>query len=194
MTRQIVFRVVKLGGSLLDDPGLCCKLSEWMRSDPARGQMIVTGGGSWVDGVREAATRFALSEEFCHWLCIDLLDQTAQLASQVLDLPLAATWQDARKRIACGGAFVFAPTRFLKENEADLDGCPLPHDWSVTTDSIAARIAGLLMADELVLLKSSPPPPSGDVETWAGADYVDAYFPKACSGLSVRAVNLRQLA
>jgi hypothetical protein len=56
---------------------------------------------------------------------------------------------------------VLAPYRWLR------DADPLPHSWDVTSDSIAAWVAGALGARRLVLVK--PPGASGD-----GA--VDAYF------------------
>jgi probable H4MPT-linked C1 transfer pathway protein len=56
---------------------------------------------------------------------------------------------------------VLAPYRWLREAD------PLPHSWEVTSDSIAAWLAGALGARRLVLVK--PPGVSGD-----GA--VDPYF------------------
>jgi aspartokinase-like uncharacterized kinase len=59
----------------------------------------------------------------------------------------------------------------------------------VTSDSIAARIAGILDAEELVLLKSADPPAQ------LQPPYVDEYFVQAAEGLTcVRSVNLRRYA
>ena len=68
----------------------------------------------------------------------------------------------------------------------------LPHDWAVTSDSVAARLAVVAEATELVLLKSASPPP-GDVAAWAECGYVDAWMPRVLAGTAVRvrAVNLR---
>ncbi len=76
---------------------------------------------------------------------------------------------------------VFCPEDFMQNDQS------LPHSWSVTTDSIAARIADVLQADELVLLKSSEPP--DDPDEMRG--YVDEYFPIAARNLKkIRFVNL----
>jgi len=64
----------------------------------------------------------------------------------------------------------------------------LPHAWSVTSDSIAARLAQAVAAGELVLLKSAAPPPD-----LGAADYVDEWFATAARDVpSVRIVNLRE--
>ena len=59
---------------------------------------------------------------------------------------------------------VLAPYRWLR------DADPLPHSWDVTSDSIAAWVAGAVGARRLVLVK----PPGA-----AGGDLVDAYFSRA---------------
>ena len=68
---------------------------------------------------------------------------------------------------------------------------PLPESWDVTSDSIAARLAEIIAADELVLLKSAPAAP-GLLHEIAAAGYVDNFFPQAAEGLMrVRFANLR---
>jgi hypothetical protein len=74
------------------------------------------------------------------------------------------------------------------------EGCEgsLPHTWAVTSDSVAARVARLVRAKKLVLLKSVDHPCNGD---WAEAGrqgFVDPWFARAVGeGLTVEAVNLR---
>ena len=62
---------------------------------------------------------------------------------------------------------VLAPSLWLR----DVD--PLPHSWDVTSDSIAAWIAGLLSAPRLVLIK----PPG--TKHLLGGELVDGYFARA---------------
>ena len=68
----------------------------------------------------------------------------------------------------------------------------LPHTWEVTSDSIAAHIAEILCANELVLLKSAPLAKSCATHEAAEQGYVDAFFPQAAARASkIRCVNLR---
>ena len=90
-------------------------------------------------------------------------------------------------------AILFDPCKFLKEQEPHLPGTHLPSDWSVTSDSISARIAEVLQADELVLLKSADP----SARSWsnlAAAGYVDWFFRAFDgSGFQTRVINLRSV-
>ena len=77
-------------------------------------------------------------------------------------------------------------------HDAD-DGTPLPERWNVTSDSIAARVARALNADELVLLKSVAWP-DGDIAEAARRGIVDEHLPRElrlAPNLQVRVVNLR---
>jgi hypothetical protein len=87
-----------------------------------------------------------------------------------------------------GRPLVFCPADFMKTVEPFVDEHPLPHTWAATSDSIAARLARLVSARELVLLKSCDPPAAG-----AGVSgYVDACFHQASVGIAqVRLANLR---
>jgi hypothetical protein len=87
---------------------------------------------------------------------------------------------------------LFQTEHFLRNEEPRLSSNPLPHNWDVTSDSIAARLAVLACAHELVLLKSSLPRPEATRSEMAQAGYVDRYFPQAAVGVPIiRCVNLR---
>ncbi len=69
----------------------------------------------------------------------------------------------------------------------------LPHTWSVTTDSIAARAAVVFRAAKLILLKSVDVPPGTPWEVAAANGWVDAHFPHIAQSLAcpVEVVNFR---
>jgi aspartokinase-like uncharacterized kinase len=190
-----MLRVVKVGGSLLDWPPLAQVLPRWLaRQSPAR-QVLVCGGGIWCDALRQAQRQFALPEQAMHWLCIEALTVTARLLTQILKLPPPETdWRRAGAATPSPGAcpaVVLDPRSFLYEDEATLPGTVLPHDWTSTSDSFAARLAEVLAADELVLLKSADPP-CRDLEELARVGYVDQHLPRALPrGMPLRLVNLR---
>ncbi len=186
--------VVKVGGSLLDFPALVPALREWLASWPMFPVVLVWGGGAWVDFVRELYQRYALDENETHWLAVRLLDVSARLGK--LLLPEAEFCSDyamleSLVRRSVRQSIIFSPEQFLQQVEPGLFQKRLPADWTVTSDSIAARLATALRA-ELVLLKAADPPQPAALEQLCRTGYVDAFFPHAVLPLQkVTVVNLR---
>ena len=87
---------------------------------------------------------------------------------------------------------ILDPHDFLRRDEPELAGCRLPRNWAVTSDSIAARVAEVVGAHELVLLKSQLPIGQGGWREVSEHGIVDRHFPLAAAKLPVvRFVNLR---
>jgi aspartokinase-like uncharacterized kinase len=186
-------RVIKAGGSLFDFEAFPQAWRRWLAEQPPAVNILIAGGGKLADVIREADQAWGLGDETAHWLCIDLLAASARLLAAILtDARLEDDWERLLQRVKerrGGPPIVFCPVRFLQQREDRFPPQALPHGWNVTTDSIAARIAGILDADELVLLKSADSP------AHAQPPYVDEYFVQAAAGLNcVRFVNLRRYA
>jgi aspartokinase-like uncharacterized kinase len=192
---RLPLRVVKVGGSLLARGDLRSRLKAWLARQPAAIHVLVAGGGELADVIREWDQLHGLGEEQCHWQCIRLLSVTSSVlaaligdSAPILDLPqlqqriaqARADWQPVDLEAPPAGhrlSFVFDLQDFLAHHEPQLPH-PAPHTWSVTTDSLAARLAEILEADELILLKSVPlSDPSLTLTELAAANYVDSYFP-----------------
>ena len=77
---------------------------------------------------------------------------------------IVSTRDDIETAAHAGRIPVIAPSRWMSATD------PLPHTWQVTSDSIAAWVAGALGATRLLLVK----PPDA-----RGADLVDAYFQRS---------------
>ncbi|WP_425614392.1 hypothetical protein NA78x_004259 [Anatilimnocola sp. NA78] len=192
-------RVVKVGGSLFDTPDLRLRLQAWLCNEPPAVNVLVAGGGELAECIRRWDARFSLGEERSHWLCIELLAVSAKVLSDLLidcrwvtqfcDLQrLVIAEQDRTRR----EPIVFDLQQFLRELEPQQPPEPVPHNWSVTTDSLAARLAEVLQADELVLLKSVLPSAAmDDFEALCAAGYVDGYFPRIAS--RVKCVRFAQV-
>ena len=82
----------------------------------------------------------------------------------------------------------------MRHGEPKLPGTCLPPTWEVSSDSIAARLAVALGAEELVLMKSTLPQSGldGGIRAFSAAGYVDPMLARLVEQLpTVRLVNLR---
>jgi hypothetical protein len=118
---------------------------------------------------------------------------TSRLLAKLLDVELVDQLEvveqaiAAERRVDC----VLDVEDFLRRREAQLPGCRLPCDWSCTSDAIAARVAEVLRADDLVLMKSAAYPRGASLATASAQGLIDGHFPTAAAGLPrVRWVNL----
>ena len=163
---MLVDVVVKLGGGLLAYPAYFDSALEAIR-DAADAQrlLIVPGGGLFADTVRRVDRQFRLSGDAAHWMAVLAMDQHAHLVvSRLAGSVLVADPGEAAAALDAARLPVLAPSRWL--GAAD----PLPHTWDVTSNSIAAWVAGAVRARRLVLVK----PPGAPAR-----DSVDGYFHRA---------------
>jgi aspartokinase-like uncharacterized kinase len=184
--------VVKVGGSLYDLPDLRGRLQCWLESLSATQIILVPGGGPFADAIRVLDQRFCLGEEHSHWLALSALTVAARFLAALL--PATAVIQQiedapvlwARRLIP-----IVDPYTLSKVDDHHPEA--LPHSWNVTSDSIAARVAVLVNAPRLVLLKSRNPSPDPDWARGDSRDLVDPWFANTIGpGFVVQAVNLRE--
>ncbi len=182
-------RVVKLGGSLLELPDLAARLRSWLGGQTTMSSAVVVGGGRMADVVRELQRLHALDEDASHWLAVRAMQTNAQFVAALLS---EAAWPVTLNELAeePPPLSIVDPWCLMRDDDRRDSPRPLPASWQVTSDSIAARLAKLCGAVELVLLKSALPD-SGDLHAAASAGYVDAFFPQAVTLARVRCVNLR---
>ena len=161
--------VVKFGGGVLQDAEhFGAVVAAIAAAAVERRLLVVGGGGPFADTVRRIDLRFRLPDETAHWMAVLAMDQYAHLlAARIAGAVLVARPReisDALTTTAPRKIPVLAPYRWLRETD------PLPHAWTVTSDSIAAWVAGAVGARRLVLIK--PAGASGD-------DLVDGHFSRA---------------
>jgi len=140
--------IVKIGGSLALHPEklrtLCAKLGEAFKKYKV---IVVPGGGEFADIVRDLDKRFNLSCAVSHRMAILGMDQYGFLLSDLLPhSSIINKREDAQRILDSGKLPVFLPSNFLLNED------PLENSWDVTSDSIAAYIAGQLHASRVVLL------------------------------------------
>jgi 5-(aminomethyl)-3-furanmethanol phosphate kinase len=157
--------VVKIGGGVSRNRGaferVCTKVGEAAREWPI---VVIPGGGPLADAVRDLDERMGLTNDTAHWMAILAMDQFAHvLASRIPEALLVDEPGCIREGLVSRRAVVLAPSRWVRSAD------PLPHTWDVTSDSIAAFVAGALDARHLILIKPVSHVP----------DLVDPYFARS---------------
>ena len=148
--------VVKVGGGLGREAGdgalreLCLTIAEAGERHPL---LAVPGGAAFADAVREHDERFGLRPQTAHRMAILAMDQ---FGWALADLIPGAVRCGKLEPPRDGVVSVLLPAALLAERD------PLPASWAVTSDSIAAWVAGAAGASRLILLKPVP----GLYRTW----------------------------
>lgn len=192
--RKLPLRVVKVGGSLFDLPDLRERLWSWLDAQPLAINILLAGGGELADVIRRADERHGLGESTSHWLCVELLSVTANWLARLIGQSQAVSSPAVAVYLCMSepAVVVFDPRHFLGLDGRRASTEDVPESWKYTSDSISARLAIALHADELVLLKSCAPPDYERVEQLANAGYVDEYLPSLAAQVpQVRFENLR---
>ena len=146
--------VVKVGGALLGRQGALDNVIPVLAAAAARGApiLVVPGGGPFADTVRRVERESGLTADAAHWMAILAMNQYAELlASRIPRARIVEGANEIAPARASGLLPVLAPYRWLRS----ADPSRLPHSWEVTSDSIAAWVAGELGASRLVLVKAS---------------------------------------
>jgi aspartokinase-like uncharacterized kinase len=127
--------------------------------------LVVPGGGPFADSVRDVDRRLRLDPVAAHWMAVAAMEQYGQLlASEMRRAELVEDAPALRRALQERKVPILLPSRWLRRAD------PLPHTWDVTSDSIAAWVAGVTGASRLVLVK----PPGA-----RGVDLADGHFPRA---------------
>ena len=168
--------IAKVGGSLLAVPGIGQRLQHWLEGHGSSSGCLVPGGGLLADFIRRLDQGNRLGDETAHWLAVRAMSFNADvLASLVPRGRVIQSLAEAEQAWHEDRYPIVDPELFLRCDERRAD--PLPHSWSVTSDSIAGRIARRWRARELILFKSCPVPAELSWEERAARGFVDQWFP-----------------
>jgi 5-(aminomethyl)-3-furanmethanol phosphate kinase len=138
--------VVKLGGSLFDSD----HLRDWLKVLSESGPLvIVPGGGPFADQVRLAQQQWGFDDSTAHRMALLAMEQYGHLLCSLQPgLVPATSHQQIEDLLAAGATPVWMPTVMVMA-ESDIE-----HSWEITSDSLAAWLAGELKAAQLLLVKS----------------------------------------
>lgn len=162
--------VVKVGGSLSKAGRLGGVLK--MLSAAQVPIVIVPGGGPFADAVRSLQRGMSFDDAVAHRLAMLAMEQMAEwMVAQCPGLKVAQTIDEISDCIMDGQIPVWAPLHMMGDDEA------IPASWSITSDSLAARLAELLDA-RLILLKSVDAAGHLSAEELARQGVIDTLFPE----------------
>ena len=178
--------VVKVGGGLLACADNLDRVLGVIRERARhRRLLIVPGGGPFADAVRALDKQVHLSDDAAHWTAILAMDQYAHvLVDRLPGSVLVVDRGEIAAAFDTGLIPILAPSRWMRAAD------PLPHSWDVTSDSIAAWVAGALGAPQARADQA--------VRRLRRTDLVDPYFqralparvsPEVVSGGSIRRVS-----
>ena len=139
--------VLKVGGSLAENPDkltrLCHELSGYAKD---RKIVIVPGGGTFADTIRKLDKIFNLSDSVAHRMAILAMDQYGLFLSDITPGSFVSYSLEEISDSANVMLPIFLPSKLMFRED------PLENSWNVTSDTIAAYIASLLLAEKLVLV------------------------------------------
>src|SRR5260370_19244064 len=162
--------VIKLGGSFAFSPDL----RDWIAAIPrcAGRAVIVPGGGPFADQVRTAQAQMGFDDRAAHRMGLLAMEQYGCAIKSLHEaLSLADSVASIRRGLADDQVPVWLPTQMA------LSAADIPHSWDVTSDSLAAWLAGKIGAERLLLVKQvEPEHGTARVADLAGDDIVDRAF------------------
>jgi dihydroneopterin aldolase len=151
MRGAVVPTVVKVGGSY----AFSSALKSWIDAVAAcAGRVVVVpGGGPFAETVRAAQPKMGFDDRAAHEMALLAMEQYGcALASLGAGWRLAASAAAIRDVLREGGVPVWSPTPMLREAN------DVPWSWDVTSDSLAAWLAGRIGAQRVLLVKQLEPP------------------------------------
>jgi aspartokinase-like uncharacterized kinase len=172
--------VVKVGGSFARFP----RLAELAASlaEGAGKIVVVPGGGPFADCVRAEQKRVGFDDATAHRMALLAMAQFGfVLAGFSPVLVPACGPEEVRKALADGKVPVWLPLQLI-EGHPDV-----PETWDMTSDSLAAWLAGRLGAGRLLFVKRVSTPRSFKAADLVAEGILDPLVPAFLAGSGVEA-------
>jgi dihydroneopterin aldolase len=164
--------IVKLGGSFALSP----HLRNWLQAiaDCAGHVVLVPGGGPFAEAVREMQPAIGFDDDTAHRMALLAMEQYGCVLQQLCpQSELASAPEEIRRLVAEAKVPVWLPAQMVL-GEKDI-----PSSWQVTSDSLAAWLAGKIGAKQVVLVKQvEPATASIRADALAAGGIVDGLFPR----------------
>jgi 5-(aminomethyl)-3-furanmethanol phosphate kinase len=142
--------VIKLGGSFAGSR----YLAGWVEvlANSGGRSVVVPGGGPFANAVRHAQPKLGFSDAVAHHLALLAMEQFGQvLASLSSNFVIVYSAAKIRRALHAGDVPIWSPTRMVLRRPE------IVPSWDVTSDSLAAWLAGHIGAEQIVLVKHGGP-------------------------------------
>ncbi|HMA73778.1 MAG TPA: hypothetical protein VKP67_20195 [Xanthobacteraceae bacterium] len=142
--------IIKLGGSF----AFSAHLGDWIAAIAgcAGRAVIVPGGGPFADTVRMAQAQMGFDERAAHRMGLLAMEQYGCAIKSLHEkLALAETLDSIHCSLTEGKVPIWVSSRMV------LGVSDIPQSWDVTSDSLAAWLAGKIGAERLLLVKHVEP-------------------------------------
>ena len=142
--------IFKIGGSILEDfenvNSTISQLTYLYEKDVIQKIIIIPGGGSFANFIRKIYDDLQFTDELAHWMSIISMNYNGiELGKKFPKLEVVEDYEKLKETSKIFS--IFLPYQFIKENDN------LPHNWQVTSDSIALFMAKKLGLKECFLIK-----------------------------------------
>jgi len=148
MTNSAIF---KISGQILDNSknliNTLAQLTQLYEDHIIEKILIIPGGGSLANFVREIYNEFKINDELAHWIAIYSMNFNGKMLKnkfpELESVENFDTFKEEKRNFS-----IFLPYKEFKRTD------PLPHSWNVTSDSIALYCAYKLGLKECFLIKA----------------------------------------
>jgi aspartokinase-like uncharacterized kinase len=153
--------IIKLGGSLQEKGREIIRFLSDYAEQNAHTFIVIPGGGHFVKRIKELSEQKAISDDAAHWMAVLGMHQYGFFLADGSGIEIVERVEELSNVKHIG---ILLPYNLLKADDS------LPHNWNVTSDTIAAFVAHKLgekgfikltdvdglMDDEGLLIKQIP--------------------------------------
>jgi aspartokinase-like uncharacterized kinase len=133
--------------------------------------VIVPGGGVFADQVRHAQQQWQFDDVAAHQMAILAMQQMALLFNGLKpSFKIANSIAEIQLHLVAHHRIIWSPAI------AELNNAGIAASWGVTSDSLSAWLAQVLLTDELVLVKSAQIPKDYSLQELAQLAVLDSAF------------------
>ena len=165
-------RIIKLGGSLLNAQTLQYCLDN-IEQRYLTNTVIVPGGGVFAEQVRLTQQHWQFDDNTAHEMALLAMQQMALLFKGLKpNFVIVQHVAQLRRLLATplNTPLIWSP------DSDELKQAAIGATWDITSDSLAAWLANTLLADDLILVKSTPINPHLSLDELSSQGIIDRAF------------------